>query len=478
MLPVVARTIFRLQERLARRRTFAVLEELEASQFWPREELDAVRLDRARRLVAGAYQLTIYWREVMSRAGIRPEDIRRLDDLRRFPLLDRATIRARRADMAVGIERRGMRLVGAGGPGDGRIQFYTDAAREEAVAAARIRGHQWAGVAVGEREAHFWPWSADLTRRERLVATMVNHLPTDAAELSGETAAAIVARWEHWRPRCLVGYPPCFVLLVQMANRAGVDLRALGGRGLAAICTSGEVLAAEERKTIGEAFAAPVYGSYALREGGLIGHECEHLTMHTTDEQLILETIDPKTLQPTEGAGELVLTNLDSTVMPLIRYRTGQVVRLGGGHCACGRSLGRVAVSGGRVVDFVVTRDGKWMAGEAFWHVCRQVGVAGIAKLQVRQERKGEIRLLLATDGQFPPDGRELIARAVRARLDSGDRVRVDLVDDIPADGSGEYCPVVSKVCQRIRKEAALSGPAGKEAEASPNSARRKDSDD
>ena len=57
----------------------------------------------------------------------------------------------------------------------------------------------------------------------------------------------------------------------------------------------------------------PVYDSYGLREGGLVGHECDRFTMHCMDEQVILETIDPDTLEPTDGEGELVLTNIVST---------------------------------------------------------------------------------------------------------------------------------------------------------------------
>jgi len=43
--------------------------------------------------------------------------------------------------------------------------------------------------------------------------------------------------------------------------------------------------------------------------------------MHCMDEQVILETIDPETLQPTGGEGELVITNIVSQVMPMLRYR-------------------------------------------------------------------------------------------------------------------------------------------------------------
>ena len=105
-------------------------------------------------------------------------------------------------------------------------------------------------------------------------------------------------------------------------------------------------------------------------------------------------------------------------------------------------------ISGGRVADFVVTSDGRWIPGYAFIYICRSV--KGIVKFQARQERRGEIRVLLVTDDDFPPDGTEQVARQARDRLRSDDRVEVELVEDIRPAPSGKYRPVVSKVAREL----------------------------
>ncbi|MBN1591387.1 MAG: hypothetical protein JW888_17880, partial [Pirellulales bacterium] len=187
-------------------------------------------------------------------------------------------------------------------------------------------------------------------------------------------------------------------------------------------------------------------------EAGLVGHECSHFTMHTMDDELLLETIDPHTLEPTNGKGELVVTNIFSTVMPMIRYRTGDIVTLSSKPCPCGLTLHSVKISGGRVADFVVTSNGTWIPGYAFIYICRSV--KGVVKFQVRQERVGHIRALLVTDDHFPPDGIELIARQIRERLQSDDTVEVDVVEDIEPAPSGKYRPVISKVAEeRLRTQ-------------------------
>ena len=166
--------------------------------------------------------------------------------------------------------------------------------------------------------------------------------------------------------------------------------------------------------------------------------------MHTMDEQVILETINPVTLEPTDKEGELVLTNIVGRVMPVFRYRTGDIVTLSKETCPCGRRLGTLDISGGRAVDFVLTGKGEWIAGYAFIYICRSV--PGIVKFQVRQKEKGRLRVLLATDENFPADGEARVREAVLKRLESPDEIAVEQVADIEPAPSGKYRPVVSEI--------------------------------
>ena len=164
------------------------------------------------------------------------------------------------------------------------------------------------------------------------------------------------------------------------------------------------------------------------------------------DEQVLLETVDPLTLEPTEGEGELVLTNIFSHVMPMIRYRTGDRVTLSKEPCACGLTLGSLRISGGRVAEFVVTSDGRWIPGYAFIYICRSI--QGVVKFQIRQDLSGDIRILLAVDENFPANGCQQAADQARERLRSDDRVTAEVVDDIRSAPSGKYRPVVSELAE------------------------------
>ncbi|MHC4401504.1 MAG: phenylacetate--CoA ligase family protein [Planctomycetota bacterium] len=454
MFPFLARQFFRLQERMLGRRTFAILRELRRSEQWPRERLKRFQLGRLQDVVTKAYQHTPYWRSVMEQAGFAPDDVRSLSDLRRFPLLDKETVRARREEMVWRDEGPRLQLVRTSGSTNEALQFYTNSNREAQINAARMRGHEWVGIRRGDREMYFWGSPVELSKQDRLKRIrdwLINDGLTNGFHITPERVPQYVDYWKRWRPKCIFGYPCSFMLVVTMARSEGIDLGELAGRGLKSIITTSEMLTDVDRNTIAAAFGVPVYDSFGLREIGLVGHECERQTMHCVDEQLILETIDPTTLEPTDGEGELVVTNVMGPAMPIFRYRTGDVVTLSDAPCACGRSLSQVKISGGRVAEFVVTTDGTWIPGYAFIYICR--AVEGIVKFQVVQERRGELRVRLATDASFPADGARQVQSAVEKRLASDDKIVVEIVDDVQPAPSGKYRPVVGKLAERLLQE-------------------------
>ncbi|MFW6180778.1 MAG: phenylacetate--CoA ligase family protein, partial [Spirochaetota bacterium] len=98
--------------------------------------------------------------------------------------------------------------------------------------------------------------------------------------------------------------------------------------------------------------------NYGLTEvmGPGVAYECDRRDgLHINEDHFIAEVVDPHSGEPLgEGAeGELVLTTITKEGFPLIRYRTGDVTRLIGGPCGCGRSFSRIARIGGRTDDLL-----------------------------------------------------------------------------------------------------------------------------
>jgi phenylacetate-CoA ligase len=451
MLPILARNIFRLQEKALGRDSFRILRDLKKTEFLPREERQRLQLSRLQQLLQNAYEHTPYWRRIMDDLAIGPNDVKELKDLRRFPLLIKDTLRSRREEMVWSEEGRRPMLVRTSGSTNEALEFYTSSTREAHINAARMRGHEWVGVRRGEKELYYWGSPVELSKQDKIKRfrdRLINDGLTNGFEVTPQRLKGYFEQWLRWQPKCIFGYPSTFALTVIMAEALGTDLRELKRRGLAVILTTSEILSDVDRKLIAEGFGVPVYDSYGLREAGLIGHECEQGTMHCMDEQLILETVDPETLQPVEGEGELVVTNIVGPAFPIIRYRTGDIVTLSHKKCDCGRTLSSVKISGGRAVEFVVTKAGKWVVGYSFIYIARSV--KGIVKFQVVQEKLGEIRIRLVVDERFPEDGVAQIRHKASQRLGGDDLIEVEIVEDIKPARSGKYRPVISKVAEEL----------------------------
>ncbi len=451
MLPIIARNIFRLQEKMLGRDSFGILSDLRKTECLSRKEMEQLQLARLQQLVQNAYEHTPYWRQAMDDLAMQPEDVRSLTDLKRFPLLTKDTLRGRRESMVWREEGPRVMLVRTSGSTNEALEFYTSSTREAHINAARMRGHEWVGIRRGEKELYYWGSPVELSKQDRIKRfrdRLINDGLTNGFEVTPQRLKGYYEQWLQWQPKCIFGYPSTFALTVIMAESLGLDLREMKRCGLAVIITTSEMLSDADRSLIAEGFGVPVHDSYGLREAGLIGHECGQGTMHCMDEQLILETIDPATLAPVDGEGELVVTNLVGPAFPVIRYRTGDIVTLSNEKCDCGRTLSRVKIGGGRAVEFVVTKAGKWVVGYSFIYIARSV--KGIVKFQVVQEKLGQIQFRLVVDERFPDDGIEQIRHKASQRLGGDDLIEVEIVDDIKPARSGKYRPVISKVAEEL----------------------------
>jgi phenylacetate-CoA ligase len=167
--------------------------------------------------------------------------------------------------------------------------------------------------------------------------------------------------------------------------------------------------------------------------------------MHVTAEDIVVETIGADGKPVGKGtAGEIVITHLASRDFPWIRYRTGDMGILDSQTCACGRGLPLLKEIQGRSTDFVTAADGTVMHGLALIYVIREL--PGIAAFKIIQESRTLTRVEIVPGAGFDQASKKAIVKGMRARLGEATEVVVEEVSDIPAEQSGKYRYVVSKV--------------------------------
>jgi phenylacetate-CoA ligase len=160
-----------------------------------------------------------------------------------------------------------------------------------------------------------------------------------------------------WRPDIIFGDPAYLRLLVKATKTTGLEIKCK------TVITSGQVLDESTRSYIGIGFQAEVYDHYGLEEvGGSVAWECPtHSGYHVNDESVILEFLRDGQPVAFGKPGEIHVTSLTRTVTPIIRYATGDIGVPLEDECECGRGLSLLKDIQGRIMDYVVTKDGRYV---------------------------------------------------------------------------------------------------------------------
>ncbi|MCA1735741.1 MAG: phenylacetate--CoA ligase family protein, partial [Actinobacteria bacterium] len=174
----------------------------------------------------------------------------------------------------------------------------------------------------------------------------------------------------------LVCTPTYALHLAEVAEQEGIDL---ANSNVRVTIHAGEPGASipSTKARIEKAWGSRCYDHVGATEVGAWGFECkEQAGVHVNEAEFIAEVIDPKSGDPTVD-GELVITNLGRLGMPVIRYRTGDRVKLTEEPCSCGRTFARFE-SGviGRVDDVLIVR-GVNVYPSAIENLIREVSAVG-----------------------------------------------------------------------------------------------------
>jgi phenylacetate-CoA ligase len=416
------------------------LRAFERSQYYAPEQLRDIQFARLRALLEHAYRACPFYRERFDAVGLRPGDVKRLEDLRAIPPLERRELQEHRNRLvATGWPADDIVPNQSGGSTGAPVSFFLDRDRMRSRNAATIRHNRWCGWEVGHKVALLWSAPADGPRpgwRARLRGALLDRqLYLNAAHLTDEKLAAFHEAVGRFRPRVLLAYAGCAVLFARY-------LRAQGLRPYRphALVTSAEVLTEADRALLEETFGCPVFNRYGSREVSIIASECEQRHgLHVAAESLYVEVVRGGEHARPGEPGAIVVTDLLNRALPLIRYRIGDVGSWAAGPCPCGRGLPRLATVTGRVSDFLVGPDGRVVAGLWLLHTLVAHRVS-LGQVQIRQQRPGQVHYRIKPGPGFDPtQDLEYLTRESQHHLGEGTAVDWEFADELQAEPSGKF---------------------------------------
>ena len=329
----------------------------EEIETMPVEELQKLQSEKLKKQVKHVYEHLPYYRNLMDKKGVTPDDIHGIEDLHKLPFIEKSDLRECYPD-----GMRAMPLADcvriqstSGTTGKRVIAYYTQhdidlwedccaraliaagADREDVVQVSYGYGLFTGGPGLngGSHKVGSLtlPMSSGNTERQLqfmldMKATVLCCTPSYAAYL-GESLKE-------------QGYTPD-----QIPLKAGIF--------------GAEPWTQEMRKNIENTLGIKAYDIYGLTEisGPGVSFECsEQNGMHINEDHFIAEIINPETGEPLpEGTkGELVFTCLDKEAFPVLRYRTRDICVLTRKKCSCGRTHIRMAKPMGRSDDMMIIR--------------------------------------------------------------------------------------------------------------------------
>lgn len=322
-----------------------------------RTQIEALQLERLRSTVRHCMNSEFY-RKRFEEAGLKPEDIRTLDDLRKIPFTTKQDLRDTYpfGMVSVPLERCTRLHSSSGTTGNPTVILHTDKDIDEW--ANQVARNLWmVGLRpndVFQNSSGYGMFTGGLGFQNG--AEKLGMLTVPAA--AGNTLRQIKFI-KDFGTTAIHAVPSYLGRLKEVMDQEGVDPRR--DTKLRVFAIGAEPHSEEQRKRIEEMFGVKAYNSFGMSEmcGPGVGFECkEQNGLHFWEDYYIVEIVDPETLEPVPDGeiGELVLTSLCREAMPLLRYRTRDLTRVLGRSCPCGRNHIRLDRMRGRSDDMIVLK--------------------------------------------------------------------------------------------------------------------------
>jgi len=418
-----------------------VLKFLEESQWWSVEEQKAYQDERLRNLVRHAYDNCQYYRKVFDELHLRPSDIRKAEDLKKIPVLEKSTIRKHYAHMRAWNwpERRKVRVFTGGTTGT-------------------------ALNLVSDRDTHTWQWAVWWRHRRRFQLDIRDSF----VEFAGRPVVPLRDIKEPiWRrnlpmhqtyvsihhmnrpnmealyhyllkrdAKYFAGYPSGLYLFSTYLLDNGLKL----AHPPKMTVTGSETLLPHQRRIIQQAFETRVTDQYGASENCGNISECEYHNYHVDMEFGIIEFL-PLPGMP-DHVRRIVCTGLTNPAMPLIRYNIGDIATLSYAKCPCGRQAPLVEKIDGRIESYIITPDGRYLGRLDFLFK----NTDAIEEAQLWQDALHHVTVKIVRSPHFGTKHEKALIEELRKYLGSEIRIELEYLDEIPRDSNGKFRQIVSTV--------------------------------
>ncbi|MEN6374858.1 MAG: phenylacetate--CoA ligase [Smithella sp.] len=324
----------------------------------PREALEALQLKRLQQLVHRVYGSVDFYKKSFDKAGVIPDDLKTLDDLKRFPFVTKQDLRDNYpfGFFAVPMSNVVRLHASSGTTGRSTVVGYT---KRDIDTWAELIARCLVAANLTKNDIIHNAYGYGLFTGALGIHYGAEKLGASVIPMSGGNTKRQIMILQDFGPTAICCTPSYALNLAEQGQAMGIDMRSLK---LRVGVFGAEPWSEEMRQQIEKAFDIKAMNIYGLSEvmGPGVAMECSDARegMHVFEDHFLVETINPETgeVLPPGELGELVFTTLTKEAIPLIRYRTRDISRLITVPCRCGRTSYRMDRVMGRSDDMLIIR--------------------------------------------------------------------------------------------------------------------------
>jgi phenylacetate-CoA ligase len=434
------------------------------SERLPQEVLQGIQLDKLKKILAFAQKHVPFYQRKFKGLGLDIRGINDLKDVRNIPPLSRSEVIDHHKEM---VDRRFaqsipnadnrpgdpgtpiqfarfkkhklVRNTSSGSTGAPTI-FYEDGSRTALNWVHELRLKQWFGVEPCAKEARLVRLSVDYNLRNRMVymrRLLWNQLLLPGTNLADADYSLSLKAILEFKPKVLWGFPSALSGLAEYILRTKQKLN--GYKPVVAIGWAGPVYDHEE-KNIKEAFGCAVSNNYGAREVGHIAGRCPQGAFHINQENHFVEIEPRNDIDRNHEVGEILVSSLDPSPMPFIRYRMGDIGKVCESNCSCGRTLLELSGFMGRTGEIFISKDGR-MISPNFW--CRFFFANhfsnAIRRFQVIYKKDKNLKIIIERDTNYDKNTENYIKQGILKNFSSETELDLVYVEKIEPQISGKY---------------------------------------
>ena len=399
-----------------------------------------------RNLLIHSYDKVRYYRPVLEEAGVIKDGEVFLQNFSKVRILSRLEVQDRFQDLlSKDIASRKYYTDATGGSMGRPIRIVKDLSSYRWAKAAEFFYYD-RFIGVNEtlsKKVVIWGYARELLQgisiRDKIAYYLTNTLYLNAYLLDEDRLRKIVRKINNYKPDILRGFSSFLYMLGRYILENNLEVHSPK-----AVISTAETLTSHRRRVIEDAFGAKVHNFYGATEAPSIAGECSRGSMHVFSFNNLVEILDNEgDPVPEESLGRVIITPLHNYAMPLIRYEIGDMAIARYRKCSCGSTLPTLGNVSGRIMEFVVRRDGTLLSGEFFDGVFQSE--EWVSEFQVIQEDYDLLRILIVPREKSGMN-LDIPHKKILSVMGEDCKIKWEIVDEIPKPPSGKHLYVRSLV--------------------------------